>query len=166
MVHSSSLAAAYKLYSAAMEQALTHTGFMQVIAHRLSTVQSADEVAVVSNGTIAERGSHADLLASGHIPFASLRHAVCHFGAQVGPLGLMLCCSHFRTPEHLLSTASRGCTCLVSGITANHVCHRSSCLHSVMTPHLMATLSGLSADTSSCPEEEVLILQAAEHFIP
>lgn len=33
-----------------------------VIAHRLSTVQSADIVAVVSDGIIAERGTHEELL--------------------------------------------------------------------------------------------------------
>ncbi|KAH8482509.1 hypothetical protein H0E87_029811, partial [Populus deltoides] len=33
-----------------------------VIAHRLSTVQSADTVAVVSDGQIVERGSHGELL--------------------------------------------------------------------------------------------------------
>ena len=36
-----------------------------VIAHRLSTVQSAAEVAVVDNGVIAERGTHDELLAKG-----------------------------------------------------------------------------------------------------
>ncbi len=34
-----------------------------VIAHRLSTVVAADEILVMSKGTIAERGTHADLLA-------------------------------------------------------------------------------------------------------
>ncbi|KAK9807462.1 hypothetical protein WJX73_010304 [Symbiochloris irregularis] len=36
-----------------------------VIAHRLSTVQSAAEVAVVSDGNISERGTHTELLARG-----------------------------------------------------------------------------------------------------
>ena len=36
-----------------------------VIAHRLSTVQSAAEVAVVDGGVIAERGTHDELLARG-----------------------------------------------------------------------------------------------------
>ena len=54
-------------------------GELQVIAHRLSTVQSADEVAVVSEGTISERGSHAELLAAGdqHLP-TCLIHACGH----------------------------------------------------------------------------------------
>lgn len=38
-----------------------------VIAHRLSTVQGADVVAVVSSGTIAERGTHEELLDAGGI---------------------------------------------------------------------------------------------------
>lgn len=34
-----------------------------VIAHRLSTIQHADEILVIQNGEIAERGNHTDLLA-------------------------------------------------------------------------------------------------------
>jgi subfamily B ATP-binding cassette protein MsbA len=34
-----------------------------VIAHRLSTIEQADEIVVVEDGVIVERGSHADLLA-------------------------------------------------------------------------------------------------------
>ncbi|XP_060173409.1 ABC transporter B family member 27-like isoform X2 [Lycium barbarum] len=44
-----------------------------VIAHRLSTVKSADIVAVVSDGQIAESGSHDDLLASDGIYTALVR---------------------------------------------------------------------------------------------
>ena len=33
-----------------------------VIAHRLSTIEQADEIVVVEDGVIVERGSHADLL--------------------------------------------------------------------------------------------------------
>ncbi|SMX81435.1 ABC transporter [Brevibacterium sp. Mu109] len=36
-----------------------------VIAHRLSTVKAADEILVVEDGQVAERGGHADLLARG-----------------------------------------------------------------------------------------------------
>ena len=41
------------------------------IAHRLSTVADADEILVLSNGQIAERGSHAALLAQNGL-YASL----------------------------------------------------------------------------------------------
>jgi ATP-binding cassette subfamily B protein len=36
-----------------------------VIAHRLSTVRRADEILVIEDGRVAERGTHADLLAAG-----------------------------------------------------------------------------------------------------
>lgn len=38
-----------------------------VIAHRLSTVQHADEIVVLEAGAIVERGTHDDLMASGNI---------------------------------------------------------------------------------------------------
>jgi len=44
-----------------------------VIAHRLSTVVSADEILVLDKGTVAERGSHAELLARGGL-YAALWH--------------------------------------------------------------------------------------------
>jgi ATP-binding cassette subfamily B protein len=36
-----------------------------VIAHRLSTVRAADQIAVVDHGQVVERGTHAELLAAG-----------------------------------------------------------------------------------------------------
>jgi ATP-binding cassette, subfamily B, bacterial len=38
-----------------------------VIAHRISTVQSADQILVVQNGSIVERGRHEELLNSGKL---------------------------------------------------------------------------------------------------
>jgi subfamily B ATP-binding cassette protein MsbA len=42
-----------------------------VIAHRLSTVEHADRIVVLSHGRIAEIGNHAELLAVGGL-YASL----------------------------------------------------------------------------------------------
>ena len=36
-----------------------------VVAHRLSTIRNADEIAVVMNGVITERGTHEELMAAG-----------------------------------------------------------------------------------------------------
>ena len=35
-----------------------------VIAHRLSTIRKADQILVIENGEIAERGTHDELIAS------------------------------------------------------------------------------------------------------
>ena len=42
-----------------------------MIAHRLSTVVRADRIFVLSNGSVAEQGTHAELLAQGGL-YASM----------------------------------------------------------------------------------------------
>jgi ATP-binding cassette, subfamily B, bacterial len=55
---------------AAVQRALDETMSTRtslVIAHRLSTIRNADQILVVENGTIVQRGSHAQLLAEGGV---------------------------------------------------------------------------------------------------
>lgn len=55
-----------------------------VIAHRLSTVQSADTVAVISEGRVAEQGSHVELLKSDGIYAALVRRQLQGAGTSLG----------------------------------------------------------------------------------
>jgi ATP-binding cassette, subfamily B, heavy metal transporter len=48
-------------------RAVAHRRTTLVIAHRLSTVVDADEIIVLENGLVAERGTHASLLAKGRL---------------------------------------------------------------------------------------------------
>jgi ATP-binding cassette, subfamily B, heavy metal transporter len=50
---------------------VSHNRTSLVIAHRLSTIVAADEIIVLDQGKIAERGTHAELLASGGL-YASM----------------------------------------------------------------------------------------------
>ena len=45
-----------------------------VIAHRLSTVQNADEVIVLDHGKVVERGTHDDLIAKGRVFYAVVQN--------------------------------------------------------------------------------------------
>jgi ABC-type multidrug transport system fused ATPase/permease subunit len=55
-----------QLVQAALERLLENRTAL-IIAHRLSTVQHADEIIVLENGKIAEQGDHNTLMASGGI---------------------------------------------------------------------------------------------------
>ena len=66
-----------------IQEALRHllagrTSF--VIAHRLSTVQHADQILVMERGRIVERGNHATLLAQNGLYAALCREAETHDG--------------------------------------------------------------------------------------
>jgi ATP-binding cassette subfamily B protein len=50
-----------------------------VIAHRLSTIRSADQILVIDQGQVIERGAHTDLLEQGG---AYARMYAGQFGAQ------------------------------------------------------------------------------------
>ncbi|MDB6137016.1 MAG: hypothetical protein JWO94_88, partial [Verrucomicrobiaceae bacterium] len=43
-----------------------------IIAHRLSTVRTADQILVMSGGAIIERGTHEELMGKGHSLYATL----------------------------------------------------------------------------------------------
>lgn len=69
LIPSAALAGALDAESeAAVQDALDRAAqgrTVMVIAHRLSTVQNADEVLVIDDGAVLERGTHQDLLAKG-----------------------------------------------------------------------------------------------------
>ena len=46
-------------------QKLTQNKTSFIVAHRLSTIKSADKILVMKNGTIVEQGTHDSLIAEG-----------------------------------------------------------------------------------------------------
>ncbi|MFI6461332.1 ABC transporter ATP-binding protein [Streptomyces sp. NPDC050528] len=73
---------------AAVQEALTEAlqgRTAVVIAHRLSTVRSADQILVVEAGEIVERGTHDQLLASGG-RYAELYRTQFERQAEIGPV--------------------------------------------------------------------------------
>ena len=58
-----------------------------VIAHRLSTVRNADEILVVDDGRIVQRGTHAELLAEGGLYADLYRTQFVEDAAQPDPVG-------------------------------------------------------------------------------
>ena len=54
-----------RLVQDAVDRMLQGTRTCVVVAHRLSTVQNSDMIAVVKDGRVAERGTHRDLVALG-----------------------------------------------------------------------------------------------------
>ncbi len=63
-----------KIQSALYELAKGRTTL--VIAHRLSTIRNADEIIMIHEGRIAERGTHDELVAAGGIyaKYEALQH--------------------------------------------------------------------------------------------
>ena len=104
-----------------------------VIAHRLSTVQNADEVIVLDHGKVVERGAHDDLIAKGRVSHAELlvlRHNVC------------------IEPKHssatVLAFADGASDIILLKPTTSY------CIHAVCHAQAGESLSGLHCATMTC----------------
>jgi ATP-binding cassette subfamily B protein len=81
-----------------------------IIAHRLSTVVQADEIVVLDNGKVVERGSHEDLLrAEGH--YAALWHAQQRGGGGGLRLSDDMIQAQNQDAERLLSHSAQSLFC-------------------------------------------------------
>jgi ABC-type multidrug transport system ATPase subunit len=58
-----------------------------VIAHRLSTVRHADQILVLDQGEIVERGTHAELLAIGGVYWRLYENGLFGENSEVGRTG-------------------------------------------------------------------------------
>lgn len=64
-----------KMVQIALTNLMKHRTVL-VIAHRLSTIQDADEILVVQQGIIVERGSHESLMKNQNGAYAKLSHTI------------------------------------------------------------------------------------------
>jgi ATP-binding cassette subfamily B protein len=71
------------LVQQALAEALTGRSSI-VIAHRLSTIHAADEIVVLDDGRVVERGTHADLVSAGGL-YAELYGTQYAVGADAAP---------------------------------------------------------------------------------
>jgi ATP-binding cassette, subfamily B, bacterial len=64
-----------------------------VIAHRLSTIREADQILVIDEGRVTERGTHEELLAAGRL-YADLYHTQFARQTADGPDSPVLAAQH------------------------------------------------------------------------
>lgn len=85
---------------------------VMVIAHRLSTVQNADEVLVIDDGAVLERGTHQDLLAKGTAPTSCLCAITELASSPVRNKILLQTCTVFRVQVCGVVSRHRGGHCV------------------------------------------------------
>uniref|UniRef100_A0ACD5URQ8 Uncharacterized protein n=1 Tax=Avena sativa TaxID=4498 RepID=A0ACD5URQ8_AVESA len=80
-----------RLVQDAVDRMLQGTRTCVVVAHRLSTIQKSDMIAVVKDGRVAERGTHHDLIAAGragmYYNLIKLQHGTSPCHSPVHDLG-------------------------------------------------------------------------------